>query len=152
MFVVASLAQGPHVFDLDTTLGFPVPLDRYLDRSFPGEGSWPTAYRPQFRPGSAVDVMATFASDRRHMKEVDGQWRAPPPSWPILQGAAAPHDLDRWLDVDDPGRGPVYSLPEFGSVLAVLSSDGVDPHLPIRLEELGRRSARSAVPSDQVGV
>ena len=110
--VVVRAQDGLQVLDLDTTLRFPSALDAYLSEAFPAACEWPRTYQPRFRVVPSQDFVQRFASDRRHMRDERGQWQAPPPPWPIIQGSGAPHDLDRWLALDDdePGRGTVHDL------------------------------------------
>lgn len=70
------------VWDLDTTLGFPVPAGAYLRRSFPPA----PAKAPLFRVIAAADYVREFRSDRSHMRRADGTWAAPPPHWPPSTG------------------------------------------------------------------
>ena len=105
VLVVAELQEELHVLDLDSTLGLVVPLHVYVRAAFqPNVGP---QVRPWFRVVPADEALSRFASDRRHMRDQDGAWRAPPPPWAPIQGAGAPHDLDRWLDLDESGRGVV---------------------------------------------
>lgn len=70
------------VWDLDTTLGVPVPAGEYLRRSFALE----TVMAPLFRVIAAADYVREFRSDRSHMRRADGTWTAPPPPWPASAG------------------------------------------------------------------
>ncbi|MBI5609297.1 MAG: hypothetical protein HY902_10515 [Deltaproteobacteria bacterium] len=108
--VVALTRTGPEVqvWDFDTRLPLPSPLSAYLRATFlplpPGE----RALAPQFRLVPAADFRATFASDRRHMRDGQGQWLQPPPPWPPIGSG---HTLDRYLDLADPIAGTVLDLP-----------------------------------------
>ncbi len=110
VFVVARISARLVALDLDSTLAFPVDLDAYLHGSFPDEADWKEMFRPRFRVVNGDQALETFASDRRHMLRSDGSWQSPPPPWPILQGAGAPHNLDRWIAFDDPKLEPMHSL------------------------------------------
>ncbi len=111
VIVVARLQAGLHALDLDTTLDFPMALDRYLQHTFAPPSRCPPAFRPMFRVVTGGDFLPRFASDRRHMKGEGGEWQAPPPPWAPIQGSGAPHDLDAWLDLDpSTDRGRVGSL------------------------------------------
>ena len=119
VIVIARLPDGLCVFDLDTTLGFPVALPRYLEASFPDGGRWSTSYAPLFRPIASAVAETQFASDRRHMRTAEGGWQAPPPPWAPIQGIEAPlHNLDRWLDVGATDDGPSLSLQQLPLALA----------------------------------
>lgn len=34
---------------------------------------------------NATDYLGMFSSDRRHMKEPNGTWISPPPTWPPIK-------------------------------------------------------------------
>jgi len=110
--VIVAASSGSHieVYDLDTTLDFPVLLPDYVAHTFTEVASWPDIYRPRFKVVPAEDALRRFASDRRHMRRTDGSWQASPPPWPTIQGADAPHNLDRWLDVDERAQDDVYDV------------------------------------------
>lgn len=104
---VVLLALG-EVWDLDCTLGAPLPLHRWLDASFDPDAHPP--YAPMFKCILAADYVAHFASDRRHMKNPDGTWQAPPPSWPTLGEG---HRLEAYVDVRDVSMGTAIGLEAF---------------------------------------
>lgn len=96
------------VWDLDCTLGAPLPLHTWLDASFDPDVH--PRYAPMFKCIPASDYVAHFASDRRHMRGVDGTWQAPPPAWPCVgQG----HRLDAYVDVRDVSVGTAIGLHAF---------------------------------------
>ena len=97
----AQAADGWQAWDLDTTLGFPVPALEYLERTFPPalDATW----QPMFRIVAAAEYRARFGSDRSHMRDAAGAWQQPPPSWPAI---GTTHSLPRLLDLADPGEGP----------------------------------------------
>lgn len=92
---------GARVWDLDTMLGFPVPIDAYLAQTFCA-GVDPKLL-PRFRVLAALEYRARFASDRRHMRDADGGWQQPPPPWPPIGEG---HVLDALLDTHDSAFGP----------------------------------------------
>jgi len=54
----------------------------------------------------AADLLAHFASDRRHMVK-QGCWQAPPPPEPCIRaadGSGCTHNLDRYLDMRLPAE------------------------------------------------
>ena len=65
----------------------------------------------------AQKYLATFASDRRHMKRIDvegEEWLQPPPLWPSIKTDAAIHNLDSFIDMTDGlGEGEVHDLGSF---------------------------------------
>lgn len=93
-------------WDLDTTLGWPVPAHDYLDRTFPP--ALDPTWQPRFRIVGRDAYIREFGSDRSHMRGSDGAWLQPPPPWPAIgRGQSLPHLLDLadasagpWLDAD----------------------------------------------------
>jgi len=78
------------VYDLDSLLEVPSSYETYRAATFP-----PALYRsheryaPVFSVIRRVDYLAAFSSDRSHMRDRDGSWRAPPPPWrPIFHPEA----------------------------------------------------------------
>lgn len=109
---VVMIARGA-VWDLDTTLGMPVPLARYVDECFFDAGE----LAPRFRVVDAPTFIETFASDRTHM---EGTGR-PYPAWgPIGAGM----NLMRFVDVDDPFVGERLDRATFVASCASTSSRG----------------------------
>lgn len=87
------LASRGEIWDLDCTIGMPLTTAAWIDASFPS--ALPMSLAPRFRVVPAADFVAQFASDRRHMRDANGAWLAPPPPWPAI---GTGHDLDRWVD------------------------------------------------------
>jgi len=109
---VVLLSHSPfQIWDLDTTLGMPVPALHYLRHSFREEV--PAPYLPSFRLVDADVFVASFASDREHMRAPDGRYRKPPPPWPPI--GSAPSNLMRFVDMQQPFLGEVLTLREFVS-------------------------------------
>jgi hypothetical protein len=108
---VVLLAEGPwEVWDLDTTLGLPVPAEEYLLRCF--NPHIPRQFRARFRVVEAGVFGEVFASDRSHMRRADGRFRKPPPPWPAIGAAGAASNLMRFVDLEDPIAGEVLDLDE----------------------------------------
>jgi hypothetical protein len=106
---VVLLARAPwEIWDLDTTLGLPVPAADYLALSF-REGL-PDPIMPRFRLIDAELFAAVFASDRAHMRRPGGGWRKPPPSWPPIGPPGAEPNLMRFVDMEQPYLGEVLDL------------------------------------------
>jgi hypothetical protein len=106
--VLLTLADGWEVWDLDTTLGLPVPADEYLAGSF-RDGIAPELM-PRFRIVDAALFVQTFASDRAHMRLPGGAFRKPPPPWPPIGPPGAPSNLMRFVDMEQPFLGEVLDL------------------------------------------
>ena len=101
--------SGWQVWDLDTTLGMPVALDRYLQGTFPAGTALPERFWPCFRVLEASEYLEEFSSDRSHMRREDGSWMAPPPPWPAIRKDGKPGFL-RLADMQAQGPGVVVSL------------------------------------------
>lgn len=104
---VVAVERGPQprVWDLDSRVPPPALAAAWLGASFrPGV---PAPFAPEFRVVPSADFVRFFASDRRHMRDAEGGWQAPPPAWPpIVAPSGAVHTLDAFLDlraVDIPG-------------------------------------------------
>lgn len=103
------LAEAPwEVWDLDTTLGCPVPAARYFERSF--RDGLPPDLAPIFRVVAADELRATLASDRSHMRKADGRYERPPPPWPPVSPPERGSNLERFIDMSDAVAGEVLSL------------------------------------------
>ncbi len=105
---VTRAAGRAMAWDRDSRLPLPHPLTGYLRQTFLPLAGPDVALAPQFRLVPTPDFIATFASDRRHMRQPDGSWQQPPPPWsPIGTG----HTLDRFVDLTQPIAGVVLDLP-----------------------------------------
>lgn len=106
------------VHDLDTRLPPVLPAETYLEATFPYDHqTLPeplTPFVPSFRLVSADELVATFASDRSHMRGEDGAYLHPPPPWPPIEaaGVESAMTLERYLDLHDDIAGEVMTLPE----------------------------------------
>lgn len=111
--VVLFFKDGPNwnVWDLDTVIEIPASVDDYLRQTFPFGDQIDGQYVPSFRPVAADEFVPRFASDRSHMKDFQGKWLAPPPSWPAIQ-SDEPISLAEYLDFDLQLSGPFISLHE----------------------------------------
>jgi protein N-terminal glutamine amidohydrolase len=106
--VVLLCAAPWEVWDLDTTLGLPVPAATYLRHTFrPGV---PEDVEPRFRVVGAADFARTFASDRAHMRTRSGRFRKPPPPWPAILPPGVEPNLMRFVDMTEPFVGEVLDL------------------------------------------
>lgn len=86
----------PSVYDLDSLLPYPCPLDEYLAHSFPYE--WPYPFGPMFRVVPLEWFLDNFGSDRSHMRDKNGDWNAPPPLYPPI---GQHNNLQEYLRFDD---------------------------------------------------
>ncbi|MEM1030564.1 MAG: hypothetical protein AAGN82_09450 [Myxococcota bacterium] len=112
--MVGAAPRGLVVYDLDTRLPLGIAVDAYLDGTFPygEESGLPGPYAPGFRLVSREAMLATFATDRRHMRRDDGSYLHPPPPWPpiIARDTEQRFTLDRYLDLEDDIAGEVSTL------------------------------------------
>ncbi|KAL3680327.1 hypothetical protein R1sor_023283 [Riccia sorocarpa] len=96
-----SEADEALVWDLDTTLPFPVAFSLYAEKSLRPDIRLDKVYSRLFRVIKASSYLSSFASDRRHMKTPEGRWRAPPPPYECIKAA----------------DGQVYNLEEYNVIL-----------------------------------
>jgi hypothetical protein len=105
--VVAWLPQRGVVVDLDDRAQVVRPLAAWLAHAF--RGSDPQL-QPAFRVVPRDELLATFSSDRRHMRDDRGRELQPFPDWPAPFREALGHTLPRFLDLDDAIAGVVTDL------------------------------------------
>jgi hypothetical protein len=102
------------IWDFDTMLGFPEPAATYLRRSFRPEIALPEELTPRFRVVGAPELVATFASDRSHMRSREGKFLKAPPPWPAIGAGTGTEgvtsNLGRFIAMEDPIAGEVMSL------------------------------------------
>jgi hypothetical protein len=102
--------DGPLLWDLDTRLGAPVPAALWVAETFQ-DPSWVRApFHPRFRVAPAPLFLATFATDRSHMR-VGTRWRRPPPPWD--PPGAPGMNLDAWIDTTTDGPGLTFDRSGF---------------------------------------
>ncbi|XP_071886162.1 protein N-terminal glutamine amidohydrolase-like isoform X3 [Anas platyrhynchos] len=83
-----SSGEQNFIYDLDTVLPFPCPFDVYSTEAFRLDDSLHPEFHRKIRMIRADLYLETFASDRSHMKDADGKWQKPPPSYPCIETAA----------------------------------------------------------------
>jgi protein N-terminal glutamine amidohydrolase len=111
-------ADGPQLWDLDNTLGAPLPFMRWWEASFPYRDQLVERVQPMFRVVARARFLEVFCSDRSHML-VDGQWSAPPPPWPPI--GAGPSNLMRFVAMTPGFEGRVMTR---GELEAYVGHDG----------------------------
>jgi hypothetical protein len=109
--LVVEGADGATVWDLDTTIGMPVPVEQYLRDTFLVPTTEPHA--PLFRVIEAEEFTRVFSSDRSHMRAQGNAWRALPPPWPPLIDAQGTMNLASFVDMAEPFVGTVLELDQF---------------------------------------
>ncbi|GMH29387.1 hypothetical protein Nepgr_031230 [Nepenthes gracilis] len=88
------------VWDLDSSLPFPSPLDLYVSEAIRPSFQLFSEYQRFFRIVHAPIFVRTFASDRRHMKDASGNWTAqPPPYDPITAEDGTIHNLNEYVEI-----------------------------------------------------
>ena len=114
MILVHASAESTQVYDLDTTLSFPASFQDYCESTFGSEDQLKECYHRKFRVVPAERYLATFASDRRHMKNSEGEWLQPPPPWSCIKIETTVHNLESFIDMTEGlGEGGVFSLEGF---------------------------------------
>ncbi|XP_002156880.2 protein N-terminal glutamine amidohydrolase isoform X1 [Hydra vulgaris] len=104
----------PKVFDLDSVLSFPCPLDMYLAQAIRSEHNIKKEYHRKFRIIAADDFLSKFASDRSHMLKPNGEYIKPPPDYPPIRTADESMNLDEYIDMTPHfGEGRVKDLKGF---------------------------------------
>ncbi len=104
---VVAVAHG-QVWDLDSRLGMPVPAGVYVDATFPLHDP-----RLAFRVVPAAELLATFTTDRSHMRLVDGTYAQPPPAWSPPAARGVEMNLQRFVDPRDDVCGRVLDKASF---------------------------------------
>jgi len=98
----AVLLAAGKLWDLDTTLGFGVSPELWLEKSFIA-----VAPQPRFRLVDAAAYTTSFASDRSHMIGADGRPLKPMPPWPPIGKGM---NLMRFVDMKEPFLGELTDL------------------------------------------
>jgi hypothetical protein len=75
------------IYDFDSTLPFPCEANQYLTETFQEVSTMKSEDCPLFKIINANDYISGFHSDRSHMKDKDGQWVFPPPTWDVIQSS-----------------------------------------------------------------
>ncbi|XP_032832937.2 protein N-terminal glutamine amidohydrolase [Petromyzon marinus] len=110
----SSSSSSSFVYDLDSTLPFPCTLDSYAAQALRPDRDLKRRYRRRLRVVPADTFMRTFASDRSHMQDELGQWRAPPPPHPCIRTEGCVMNLDDFVSMDPAvGCGEVLALEDF---------------------------------------
>jgi hypothetical protein len=103
------LASSAEVYDLDSLLPFPCPLERYLEATFGNQQALPSRLRARLRLVDAADYARELFSDRAHMRGPDGTWKAAPPPWPPPDGPGRGWRLLDLIDMTKPAPGRVVT-------------------------------------------
>jgi hypothetical protein len=109
VLLLQTASRPAQIWDLDTTLGAPVPLERYLRETFRLR-TLSASHAPRFRLIPAELFLRTFSCDRSHMRSPEG-WSAPPPPWPPILDPAGSMNLFEFVEMGRPFHGEVLDLP-----------------------------------------
>ncbi|KAF3336870.1 protein N-terminal glutamine amidohydrolase [Carex littledalei] len=91
------------VWDLDSTLPFPLALDQYIHKAIRPLSFKNSMYRRLFRIVHAPTFLQYFASDRSHMKNASGNWISPPPTYnPIIAEDGTTQNLNEYMKMHAP--------------------------------------------------
>lgn len=102
---------GWKIFDLDTTLPFPIELKEYISLTFKGVAGIHPSYFPNFKIIDAGRYVRGFYSDRKHMKDETGKWLSPAPDWSLILGNKQ-LSIDGLFDFNGSSKQEIYSLPD----------------------------------------
>ncbi|XP_046985525.1 protein N-terminal glutamine amidohydrolase [Schistocerca americana] len=99
------------VYDLDSELPFPTYFHKYVTETFRTDHILKPDYFRYFRVVPAPVFLQHFASDRRHMKRLDGAWLKAPPDYPPITTPSCSHNLEEFINMDPTkGHGEVMNL------------------------------------------
>ncbi|KAK6232185.1 hypothetical protein SCA6_002258 [Theobroma cacao] len=88
------------VWDLDSSLPFPCPLATYVSETVRPSFQLFSEFQRFFRVVHAPIFLRHFASDRRHMKDSEGNWTAQPPTYEtIVAEDGSVHNLNEYIEI-----------------------------------------------------
>jgi len=102
------------VYDMDSLLPYPCPLDEYLEHSFPYD--WPYPFGPMFRVVPLDLFLNNFGSDRSHMRDKNGGWNAPPPIYAPIGQQNNLQEYLRFGKSDGPPESDANTNPVYGRI------------------------------------
>ncbi|AQK85555.1 Protein N-terminal glutamine amidohydrolase [Zea mays] len=86
------------VWDLDSDLPFPSPLIQYVSEAIQPLSFGNSRYARLFRVVHAPVFLQSFASDRSHMKDPEGNWIQLPPKYePIVAEDGTTNNLNEYI-------------------------------------------------------
>ncbi|KAK7278924.1 hypothetical protein RJT34_23963 [Clitoria ternatea] len=105
--ICIQITQGgssPLVWDIDSSLPFPSPLTSYVSETIRPSFQLFSDFNRLFRVVHAPIFLCCFASDRRHMKDSDGNWiEEPPPHETIIAEDGTVHNLNEYINMSVAG-------------------------------------------------
>lgn len=90
------------IFDFDSVLPFPCPLETYFKATFSLCSLFPENFQPMIRAIPLKEFLRRFFSDRSHMLNSRNQPRTPFPPWPPILNAENSLKLQDLRDVEKP--------------------------------------------------
>ncbi|CAK9322857.1 unnamed protein product [Citrullus colocynthis] len=88
------------VWDLDSSLPLPLPLGSYVSQAIRPSFQISPEYQRLFRIIHAPILFRHFASDRRHMKDSNGNWIAKPPDYEVIVAEDGTiHNLHEYMEI-----------------------------------------------------
>ena len=98
------------IYDLDSYLPFPIVAEEYWESTL-NLNQEPLDANCRLRIIPAADYQRYFSSDRSHMKDDEGNWLKPPPSWDCIQSKSLdPYFLVDILDTRNTEIGELVTL------------------------------------------
>ncbi len=98
------------VWDLDTTLDFPVKAETYFHDSFSVGPLVPEEYQPLFRLLSPQDYILNLSTDRSHMKDKESDYLQPAPDWESPFQPEKGMNIFRFVQMEEDFIGEVMDL------------------------------------------
>ncbi|XP_040580352.1 protein N-terminal glutamine amidohydrolase [Lepeophtheirus salmonis] len=112
--VIALDGDSRIIYDFDSSIGFKVNFDKYVEMTFHPEWELDPIFQQKFRVIPAEVYLKTFASDRSHMINENGVWRRPPPPQSLISTPESKNNIQQFISMDsEVGWGKVMTLHEF---------------------------------------
>ncbi|CAO3671360.1 unnamed protein product [Rhizopus stolonifer] len=113
------------LYDFDSVLPFPCPAEKYIMEAFKPQIVLRKDFERSFRLIPAKHFLHNFASDRSHMKGIDGTYLANPPKYdPIISKNDNTMNLDNYISMKEDlssvdSFGKVFSSKEFFALAGI---------------------------------
>ncbi|XP_071180126.1 protein N-terminal glutamine amidohydrolase-like [Mytilus edulis] len=116
IFIYKQSEKESFVYDLDTSLPFPCDFKTYFLEGIRSNQTLQPQYHRSFRVISAPMFLQTFASDRSHMLNEEGNYLHPPPTYQCIKTKECDNNISDFISMDpDVGVGMVKPLNDFVS-------------------------------------
>lgn len=120
--------ESNFIYDFDSTLPVPISGREYFEKSFERNESWLESDLPCFKAIESEDYLASFFSDRSHMKDADDNWISSPPKWPLI-GIDGGLTLPALLDFTPSSQERIYPLEEMSALIEAFDQRRILPTL-----------------------